>query len=788
MIFKAVETIKGVNQIKDFAEKEQLQFKTAQILMQRGIDTHEKFEQFVNPTLNQLRDPFLLLNMQKCHDRIQHAIDNDESILLFGDYDVDGISAVAILHKFLYNKVTNLNYFLPNRYEDGYGLTIDSAKKVIDKFHPNLIITVDCGISCANEVEFIKSLGIDIIITDHHEMQEILPNTIVVDPKIPNQQYGFNGLCGAGVAMKVVETFVGRENLSEYLPICAIATVSDIVPLVDENRTIVKLGFKQQDLLPLGIKMLLNDLKIKDITAQSVSFKIAPKLNASGRMGNAYHSLNLYISKDIQLLKSSLKAVSELNAERQRLSQEIYDECLKLIEQNRLYTNRAIILKNNKWDSGLLGIACARLVDDFYKPVFLFSDDDGILKGSVRSVDAINIHQVLSCCNNYLETFGGHSMAAGLSLKIEHFEEFKEQIFNYLNTKTTEKFYRPIKMYDVAIKPEEVTIELAKELELLEPVGCENPNPVFLMSYKDCHASKMPNYDNHINISVDNSIKFVAFNSAEYIDDYQYADTKQTIFELQVNEFRNKPYLKGIVKKTLFKGYGKNLQDIAYGRILKQYIIDEKYNKYIDYFDESQAKNLFDKLLENINGTAVVIYNQNTYYKFKNLLDNYSLNYYVGGSQSKFEENCVVFALNDIADISSYHNIIFLDTLQKTDFLSRFRGEVFAIKNAVTELPKLNFSREAFGQIYKAIKNTLKSDQSYNSELELYTLVKRQNTHLIKFNYSKFIACLYTFIELGIIKKIERDSYKLQIDDSVKTSLENSNFYNNLKFISILNN
>ena len=785
MIFKAKETIKGVAQIKEFAKQEKLQYKTAQILMQRGVDTHEKFVEFTNPTLKQLRDPFLLLNMEKCCKRIQEAIDNNESVLLFGDYDVDGISAVAILYKFLKDKITNLNYFLPNRYEDGYGLTIDSSKKVIDKFHPNLIITVDCGISCANEVEYIKSLDVDIIITDHHEIPEVIPNTIVVDPKLPNQNYGFEGLCGAGVAMKVVEAFVGRQNLDEYLPICAIATVSDIVPLVDENRAIVKLGFAKQELLPLGIKMLLNDLKIRDITSQSVSFKIAPKLNAAGRMGNAYHSLFLYISSDVKVLKNSLKSVDELNTERQKLSQEIYDDCLKIIKQNRLYTKKAIILKSSKWDSGLLGIACARLVDDFYKPVFLFSDVDGILKGSVRSTDLINIHEVLSTCNNYLETFGGHSMAAGLSLKVDYFDEFKEQIFEYLEKNTTEKFYRPVRTYDVSIKPEEVTVELAKELEILEPVGCDNPNPIFLINYKDAYASKMPNFDNHINVTIDKTLKFVAFNSAEYIDDYIYSELKQTLFEIQLNKFNGKYFLKGIIKKTLFNGYGKNLQELAYGRILKQYKTGKKFERYIDFFADNQVKVLFDKLLNKQNGTAIVIYNNNTYLKYKNLLGKYNLNYYIGGSQSKFEENCVVFALDNIEDISTYHNVVFLDTLQKTDFLSNFGGEIYAIKNGITELPKFDFSRDAFGKVYNAIKNTIKQFNNYNNELELYWLIKRNNPQLQKFTYAKFIACLYTFLELKIIKKNEENNC-LWIDDSIKTSLDNSDFYNSLKFISII--
>ena len=783
MIFKATQTTKGVGQIREFSKLENIQFKTAQILMQRGIDTDEKFQRFVHPTLNDFRDPFLLDGMRECHDRIQVAIDKNESVLVFGDYDVDGISAITIFHKFLSQKITNLNYFLPNRYEDGYGLTLESAKKVIEKFHPNLIITVDCGIASVDEVDYIKSQGIDVIITDHHEMQERLPNTIVVDPKIPNQKYGFEGLCGTGVAMKVVETFVGRENLDEYLPICAIATVSDIVPLVDENRAIVKLGLEKQELLPVGIKMLVNSLKIKTITSQSVSFKIAPRLNATGRMGNAYYSLDLYISNDQKLLKNSLKQVDVLNTERQRLSQEIYDECLQIIEKNKLYTKRAIILKNSKWDSGLLGIACARLVDEFYRPIFLFSDEDGVLKGSVRSIDSINIHKVLSCCNSYLETFGGHSMAAGLSLKADFFDEFKEQIFEYLDKETDAKLYVPIKTYDVAIKPEEVTLELAQELELLEPVGCENPNPLFMLTYENCHATKMQNFDSHINISVGQNIKFVAFNSNEYLDDYEYAEKKQTIFELQTNEFHGKLYLKGIIKKTMFSGYGQNLQDIANGRILKQYYPNKKYENYIDFFDGNQTKDLFDKLLSKQSGTAIVIYNFATYQRFKNLLDQYGLNHYVGGSQSKFEENCVVFALDSIKNIASYQNVVFLDTIQTQDFLSEFAGNVYAIKNGRTNFVRLDLSRDNFGKIYRAIKSVLNSNSVFANELEFYTLTKKLNPYLSKMSYAQFVSALYTFLELGVIKHT-KENYGFVIDESQKTNLENSKFYNNLHFMT----
>ncbi len=783
MKFVEVELSKNEVEINDFAKELNISYILAKILLQRGIDSKEKFEKYKNPSLQDFRDPFLLDGMRECHDRIQKAIDNDERILLYGDYDVDGISAVTILYKFLENKVTNINYFLPNRYEDGYGLTLESSIKVIEKFHPELIITVDCGISSVAEVDYIKSQGIDIIITDHHEMQEELPKTIVVDPKVPNQRYGFDGICGAGVAMKVVETFVGRHNLDEYLPICAIATVSDIVPLVDENRAIVKLGLERQKSLPEGIKMLIKQAKIDNLTSQSISFKLAPRLNATGRMGNAYYSLDLYISKDKKVLNNSLKMVDELNTKRQQLSQQIYDECLDIIKAGRLYTQKAIIIKNNTWDSGLLGIACARLVDEFYRPIFLFSEVDGELKGSVRSIDSINIHTVLSCCNEFLETFGGHSMAAGLGLKSEHFEEFKTQIFEYLNNNTTEDLFFPIKKYDAKIKPSEVNVNFANELKLLEPVGCENPNPVFLTEYSKCYFARTQNFSAHLNIVADDTLKLIAFNSEKEMDDYQFSSKKQTLFEVQAIEYKNKTIVKGIVKKTLFNGYDNSLQNIASGRIIKEFV-GKKYYGDIQYFDFREAKIILDDLLSKSRGNAIIIYNQSTFERFKNLLDLYNLNYYIGGSQSRFEENCVIFALDDLSGVINYKNLIFMDNLLETNFLGGSNSNIYAIKNQQSKIEKLFLSRDNFGVIYKAIVGAIKSKAYYANEIEFYNLVRKINPQLSKMNYSQFIASLYTFIELGMIKFNTKYQYNLYVDETVKSKLENSSLYNKLNFLS----
>lgn len=783
MIFKAATTLKGVGEIKDFASQHGLCFKTAQILMQRGVDTDQKLHAFLNPSLDDLRDPFLLLGMQDCKNRIQKAIDCNQSVLLYGDYDVDGISAVTILYNFLKDKISNLNYFLPSRYVDGYGLTIESAQKVIQQFKPELIITVDCGISCAAEVEYIKSQNIDIIVTDHHEPAEVLPNTIVVDPKLPNQQYGFNGLCGAGVALKVVQAFVGKQNLTDYLPVCAIATVSDIVPLVDENRAIVKLGLAMQNSLPQGIKKLVKHLKLNTINSQAISFKIAPRLNAGGRMGNAYTALNLFVSTDAATISSSLKTLIDQNTERQMLSQQIYADCLQQIRQNSLYQNRAIILKSTSWDSGLLGIACARLVDDFCKPVFLFSEVDGDLKGSVRSFGDINVHTLLSNCSKVLDTFGGHSMAAGIGLKAENFEAFKQQVFDYLNKNTTNKDYLPVKHYDVAVEVDDITLKFAKELELLEPFGCDNPTPQFMLSYSDCKVSKLSNFAEHLNLTVQNVFKLIHFNSVDYFDDYMYADKKQSIFELQINEYKGKQYVKGLVKYSNFVGLGNKMQPVANGRKLKQLYNEKEVLRDITFFKQNQTKQVLQQILTDISGTAIVIDNYKTYQAQKEVLQGFNLNYYIGSSQSKFDENCVVFALDDIKQLNSYQNIVFLDGLLTRSFLDGYNGKVYAVNDTSYQIEFLNTERSYFGIVFNAIKTILNSKTAYATELDLFKAVKDICPNLKKMSYSQFVFCLYSFLEIGVISKNMQFGYVIEINNQVKSSLDNSNLYNKIKLL-----
>ena len=772
------------DKIKKFASFERISFHTAELLMQRGIDCDQKFQKYTNPSLDDLQDPFLLSGMAECVERIKLAIEQNQSVLIFGDYDVDGISASTILYRFLKDKISKVNCFLPNRYVDGYGLTIDSAKKVIEQFSPQLIITVDCGISCAKEVDYIKSQGIDIIVTDHHEIPEELPKTIVVDPKLPNQKYGFDGLCGAGVALKVVQAFLGKFSLDEYLPICEIATVSNIVPLVSENRAIVKLGLARQKFLPAGIKMLQKDLKIDSITSTAISFKLAPRLNAGGRMGNAYTALDLYIQSDKQKLSKSLKLLNDQNTQRQNLSQQIYEDCLNQISAKRLYEQKAIILKSDKWDSGLLGIACARLVDDFFKPVFLFSQVGDELKGSVRSIGQINIHTVLSSCSDYLCSFGGHSMAAGLSLKNENFQKFKEQIFDFLDKNTQSDFFEPVKYYDLKMNASEINVPFAKEIQILEPFGCDNPNPLFLVEYTDCIVSKMLGHDSHLNLTINKTLKCIAFNSGEYVDDYKYAERKRTIVELQTNVFKKKEYLKGIVKSTAFFGFGKNLQDLSNARQLKELYSNNVNSHSICFFETKRLDEILSNLLSRGNGTAVVVSNRQTYDSFKDVFAKYRLSHFVGGSQSKFAENCLIFALDGLDGLENYKNLVFCDGLLSKDFLAGFSGKVYCASDRSFHIQNINFDRKTFGNIFVTIKGISSSKMQYKNELELYDCVKKTNLKLANLSYAQFVVAFYTFLQLGIIKISKENGYGIQIVDGKKTNLENSKFYNQLCFLS----
>jgi len=541
----------------------------ARLLFIRGVDTKEKLEQFTDFSLDRLHDPFKLKGMLEAVNRINTAIAKRERILIIGDYDCDGICAAAILYKYLLHRRAKTSYFLPNRDADGYGLSVELIDKLNERFSPNLIITVDCGVSCPVEIAHAKSLKIDVIVTDHHAIPEVLPSCIIVNPKLPDQEYPFNGLCGAGVSLKLVQALDqdryrsyerGLDNAERYLDICAIATVADIVPLIDENRVIVQQGLEK---ISFGdnpaITALAKSCNVYgEMRAGDISYKLGPKINAAGRMGNAKRGLDLLLEKDQGRINEIIESLSELNVERQKICANICDQAEKIIAEQNLNQNNVIILHQDDWEGGVLGIVAARIAEKYLKPAIVLSRSENIYKGSARSVGEINIVKVLEKHSDLLVTFGGHSMAGGLSVNADVFPKFVETITNYLNENICSS--EESQYYDFDIDPDDITIDFVEKLRMLDPVGCDNPAPSFMTTYGQMKVSPTSNYPNHLRLTTKNShgnlISFIFFNGLPYSEILASACKKRVLFEFQKQDTPQEnnafpPSIKGVVKAVI---------------------------------------------------------------------------------------------------------------------------------------------------------------------------------------------------------------------------------------------
>jgi single-stranded-DNA-specific exonuclease len=520
------------------------------LLVGRGINTKEAAKKFFDFDCNNLHNPYLLKGMPEAISRIKTAIAKKESVLIVGDYDCDGICATAIMYKFLLSKKVKTSYFLPEREADGYGLNNELIAALNGKFKPNLLITVDCGISCYKQVEFAKSLGIDCIITDHHAIPDIAPDCICVDPKFKEQRYPFDDLCGAGVALKVVQAMDGIYEAKKYFDLAAIATVADIVSLQDENRVIVHNGLKMlnDNTLP-GITELIKSCNIRGkIKSSDIGFKLGPKINASGRMGNAKRGLDIMLEKDPERIASIIKSLTLLNTRRQKLCTTIYDDAAALIEEKNLNNDDIIIVAKPEWESGVLGIVSARITDKYGKPSIVLGGTGEVYKGSGRSIGGINMVETVSKAADLLISFGGHAMAAGLSVSAANYEQFvtamKKEVakidFAKLNTD---------RYYDFEVDINTFDDKFLKEVERLEPTGCGNQTPVFMSTIRRTCASALANFKEHTRFN-EGQLKFIFFGGAVFNDILSADCEKSIIFELQND---NNPLYKSKGIKAIVK-------------------------------------------------------------------------------------------------------------------------------------------------------------------------------------------------------------------------------------------
>ncbi|MBE5746031.1 MAG: single-stranded-DNA-specific exonuclease RecJ [Clostridiales bacterium] len=759
---------KGI--LENFSKSFSINKKIIEILYARGYNSKEKISSFLYDDITNLKNPFLLNNMNKVVERINLAIKNNEKILIFGDYDVDGVCAVSILHNYLIEKTKNIKTYLPNRFEDGYGLSCPCIDKIAQKEKPDLIITVDCGISCEKEVEYIKQMGIDIIVTDHHELPENLPNCLIVNPKF-DQEYNFKGLCGAGVSFKIVEALsnLNNENYEKYLPICAIATIADIVPLIDDNRIIVKEGLKRLDLLPNGVKQLLKMTfsNLNNITSIDIAYKLAPKINSAGRLDDATIALNLFINSDEKLIENCIKQLEILNEKRKEICDNIFEES-KLMIKN-LSKDKAIILYNKSWDIGVLGIVAARLAEEYNKPVILFGYALGELKGSGRSIGNIDIFKLFNSCSDFLSNFGGHTKAGGLSLKLENFNAFKESANAFLNKNYIKEDYKLVKYYDLELKEEDINLNFINSLNILQPFGFENSLPVFLLKANNCSVSKLKKFPNHLTITL-NKINLMSFNDEINFENYFNFNDKEFLIELQINEFKGKKECKGIVRNVKFNNIKENVDFKLEESFINQLIYTKEEKVNIKRFNSvKQLNNIIN------DKTLIITYSRNN-----------DINGDFAQTSLKLNKNCsqstLIYGINSLDNIDKFDKIILLQKPINNAFVTALKNQSHAeiyLPKEEKEIFDYKIDREELLEAYFAMKKAGVCVCFENFYQHYKYLLNKIN---YKLSFIKHYLAITIFRELNLFKPYGFKTNPLSLElGTYKVDLNNSKIFKKVK-------
>lgn len=547
---------------KEISEKFNVSELLATVLLNRNIIKDEDVKLFLNPTRKDFHDPYLMPDMEKAVNRIITAIDKKEKTIIYGDYDVDGITSITVLSKFLKERNLNVGAYIPNRLEEGYGLNKKAIKKIADEGY-KLIITVDCGISGTEEIDYAYSLGMEVIITDHHEPLEVLPKALaVIDCKRKDNKYPFNSLAGVGVAFKLIQAIGIRLDLEEkeylkFLDIVCIGTISDIVPLVDENRVIAKLGLKLvENTRSPGVKALLNAAAYKEVNSNTVSFGMAPRINACGRMGHERDALDLFLTENIVEANRITEKLNSYNRERQEIEKRIFDEAILKITSEHLMNNNAIVIGSENWHHGVIGIVASKITELYFKPSILicFEGEEG--KGSGRSIPGFDLHAALCSTSDYLEKYGGHEMAVGLSLKKSNFEKFRQKFEQIARDNHTEDLVSVIKI-DKEINLKDINLENVKQLKLLEPFGEANKTPIFIYKNLKIDSIRALSEGKHLKLTLKDGntiINAIGFNMGEYSEEFLIGDKIDVIGLLEINTFNGVENVQ-INMKDLRKSY-----------------------------------------------------------------------------------------------------------------------------------------------------------------------------------------------------------------------------------------
>ncbi|MCR9181499.1 MAG: single-stranded-DNA-specific exonuclease RecJ [Flavobacteriaceae bacterium] len=474
------------NKISTLAQDLQVDETIATLLVQRGVESFEDAKKFFRPSLEDLHDPFLMKDMDKAVERIEQAITNEENILVFGDYDVDGTSSVALMSSYLLSYYPNVATYIPDRYEEGYGVSYQGIDFAADN-NFSLIIALDCGIKAIDKVAYAKEKNIDFIICDHHRPGENLPEAVaILDPKREDCTYPYDELCGCGVGFKLIQALAGRrgqtiDDLMLYLDLVATAIGADIVPMTEENRVLTYFGLKVINSNPRpGFKAIIEQLKKDTLEVSDVVFIIAPRINAAGRMKHGQHAVNLMTETDLEQAKIYAQEIEAYNLDRRETDREITEEALELIKTNGEEERFTTVVYQEHWHKGVIGIVASRLTETYYRPTLVFTKSGDKLAASARSVKHFDVYNAIEACEDCLEQFGGHKYAAGLTLLPEQFEDFKNKFEDVVKATIDKKLLTPEISVDLEIDLKDITSKFFRVLKQFAPFGPGNMTPVFI--------------------------------------------------------------------------------------------------------------------------------------------------------------------------------------------------------------------------------------------------------------------------------------------------------------------
>jgi single-stranded-DNA-specific exonuclease len=540
--------------VKQLAKTLDVSESLANLMVQRNITSSDEADAFFNPSLDFLHDPFLMKDMNIAVDRISAAVKKNEKILVYGDYDVDGTTAVALMYSFLKDQYSNVEYYIPDRYKEGYGVSFEG----LDYAYQNnckIVITLDCGIKAVEKVKYARTKGLDVIICDHHYPGDEIPKALaVLDPKQPACSYPYKDLSGCGVGFKLIQAYsrvhgIPFSAISHYLDLVAVSIASDIVPITGENRIMAFIGLKQLNESPrTGLKEIIRESEVnKALTIEDVVFKIGPRINAAGRMETGSKAVDLLVSIDTKLATGISKEINNFNIERRNVDRIITTEAMRMIsEDQRTVNSKTTVLYNPIWKKGVIGIVASRLIETYYRPTVILTESNGFATGSARSVQGYDLYQAIEACSDLLESFGGHMFAAGLTLKKENIRPFMDRFEQYVSSTITEEQLVPRVFIDTELSFSEINEGFFKTMNQFQPFGPENMSPVFVSrNVFDTGSGRMVGSSGeHLKLDLcqestgQKSFSAIAFSQANHFEFIRGGNPFDICYSLEMNEFR----------------------------------------------------------------------------------------------------------------------------------------------------------------------------------------------------------------------------------------------------------